>query len=245
MPAPATVACIWATRVELWREDEVVDIADHLVVMEIAGRGDGRMPAEIVRGGVEPEPIIRELARDDLALARGRERDRDVGLAFRQREKSGHRDELDFEVRILGRERRDAGSEERRAEPVRGADPHDAGDREIRSPDLARRREGLGFHGLGLGEEALTVSRKRVALRSALEELRLERALQRRNAPRHRRVVGAEAAGRNRKATRARHREEEAQVVPVETAHRTPAAILASAHANASNSHIAVRNWQW
>ena len=57
---------------------------------------------------------------------------------------------------------------------------------------------------------------QRIALRATLEELRLQRLLQRGDAARDRGMVGAEPAGRGRQAPGARHREKETEIVPIE-----------------------------
>ena len=110
--------------------------------------------------------------------------------------------------------------------------------------DLARDRQRLGLHGLGLGEEPLAMLGQGVALRAALEELGLERAPRGREMRRE--TVAWSAPSRRAadgQAARAGDREEEAQVVPVERLMRCPigarrvrAIVWRFAHGRASTS---------
>jgi len=142
--------------------------------------------------------------------------DRDIGLALGQREQARHGDELDFQTRIGLREERQSRRQEGRTETIRRADPDRAGERHIGAADIALDRQRLGLHALGLGEEPLAMGGQRVALGAALEELGLQRLLQRGDAARDGGVIGAEPARCGGQAARARHGQKEAEVVPVE-----------------------------
>ncbi len=160
--------------IELGGEDQVVDIADDAVGEEVVRRRDRRHRIEIVARGVEAEPVVAELARHDLALLGRCERDRDVGLALRQRKQARHRDQLQLEPGIGLGQRRQARRQKRGAEAVGCADPDRARQRHVGAADLALDGERLGFHALGLGEQLLPMASQRVALGPALEQLGLE-----------------------------------------------------------------------
>ena len=93
------------------------------------------------------------------------------------------------------------------------------GQREVGAADLARDRQRLAFHGLGLGQQPLALLGQRITLRPALEQLGLQRVFEGRDAPRHGGVVGLELSCRHSQASCPCDSKKEPQVVPVEGAH--------------------------
>ena len=90
-----------------------------LQVLDVSGVP---LRGEIVARGVEPERVVGQLRGDEPALFGAFQRDRDIGLALRQREGAGDRHELDAQFRKARRQPAEARREEGDAEAVRRAD---------------------------------------------------------------------------------------------------------------------------
>ena len=105
--------------------------------------------------------------------------------------------------------------EEHAAEPVRRADPHRAGDR-LRAASVAAlaERKALSMASAD-AQQVRPVLGERVAEVAAVEQAGAEALLQGADAAPDRGVLGAGPRRRGAQGAGARHREEEAQVVPV------------------------------
>src|SRR5690606_8371829 len=155
-----------------------------------------------------------DAARDHRAAARGREADRDIRFAPREIHRASIARELDLDVPPALVEAR---------EPRREVVARDRGRR--RDPDqsmhgLVSARETLDperlvFDPIGEFADFNTLGRELKTFVRSLEEFDRELLFERRDTPRNRRVLDAEAARGAGQAAFARERDKEPEVVPI------------------------------
>ncbi len=84
--------------------DQVVDIADEVMLREVGDGGDRARAGEIVRMGVEVQHIVRQFAHFQPAGFRPRQHDRHVRLALRHGDEAGDGDDVEPHMRRLNGE---------------------------------------------------------------------------------------------------------------------------------------------
>jgi hypothetical protein len=157
--------------IELRREQELLDVTDEAVLRQRLARGDCRKAVEIAGRGIQPQAVVEQLAADDAAFLRHGQADGDVGLALGETEQPGGGYKLQIEVGIAVRERRQPRGKKSRAEAIRRADPHRAGQPRHRAADLLLVGDDGRFHGFRAVSDALAGLGQQVAGLAPVEQL--------------------------------------------------------------------------
>ena len=189
--------------------------ADEAVVVEVLRRFRLAEALDVVLRGEGVEMHREQPALDEVGLRRAAQADRDVGLAHREVELLVGQDQLDAHVRVEVEELADALREPDRAEPD-GRRHLEVAGRPLARLDEAR-PGGLEAHAhvAGGAEQEVALLGQDQPAGVAVEQRRLELALERADLPAHRRLAEVEIVAGAGEAAGFRDGVEDPNLVPV------------------------------
>ena len=194
----------------------LLDVADEPVALQRRDVGRRAVALEVCGAGVDPERVVGQLAGDEPPRFRLVEANDDIDLAPRERGQLRQRHQLEAHARMTLGEVAQRRCEVIGREPVRRADAHIAREFEIDAGDLALRVQECALHLLRRADEPLARAGELRPGRAAVEQLRADRRLERRDPAADRCMVELEPLGGGDELAAARDREKDANVVPVQ-----------------------------
>ena len=200
---------------QLLAEEQVVHVADEGVAAQVLPGADRFVRRQVLLRRIQAQRVVGELGHHHRPARRAFERDHDVGLAPRQVHQARHREQVDGELRVPYRERRELRRQHHRAEAFGRADAHQAREAFLRGRRGAFHRQEGALHRLDLRLQPPARLGEPVATGFAREERGADLLFERLDPPRHRGVVDLQPPRRAHQRARAGQLQEVPQVVPV------------------------------
>ncbi|MNZ55405.1 hypothetical protein D3C78_733310 [compost metagenome] len=183
-------------------EQQVVDVADPVVLGQVFAVIECRCLGQVLGAGVQRQAVISEFAGDQQVSIRPFQVDADFCFAVEDADKARHSDQFHLQSRIAFEQATHARGEE-----------HDTDAFSDTQADLAQWGDGLGnlflgqqcdvFHGFGMFEQRLAGGRQFVTLGVLNEQGSTQALLDIVDVPGHGAVGSVEALGRGQQATAA------------------------------------------
>jgi len=197
-------------------EQQFVDIANEGMAAQVAMLPDGGMAGQVVPAGIQLQGIVGQLGAQIGAALGAFQGDGDVGLAFRQADETGYRQDVQRHVRVPALEIYQQRCQNDTAEAFGRADAY------VARQALRGAAQGLlcgqqgAFHRFGIGQQALAVfGQGKAAGAGFFKQGHAQRLLQEANTAGHRAVLYAQPLGGRAGPLGAGHLDEVPYGIPV------------------------------
>lgn len=185
----------------------------------VGGGAIGADPVEIGARGEQPVADMDEAALDDVRPVKRREAEDEIGLAPIEIEQAEISDQFDRHLRMQRDEGRDVRGQHDPAEPVGRGQPQLALQGPVTADELALERQRLLLHALGTRQHRRAFVGQPETRGGALEQGHATGLFEAAQPPPGGRLAELQPLGRGGQRARARDREEQAEIVPVESLH--------------------------